>query len=93
MCKKLTVFISESPPPKDPALFPTWPSKGSGEKYVVGGKWNEGSILNHVDRRKIYSPSAPQGVHSGLDDDNDPTLAGTLFAGQSESAGFRLKLA
>ncbi|KAJ8654691.1 hypothetical protein O0I10_009581 [Lichtheimia ornata] len=68
-------YFSESPPPKDPALFPTWPSKGSGEK------------------RKIYSPSAPQGVHSGLDDDNDPTLAGTLFAGQSESAGFRLKLA
>lgn len=30
---KLTYLsFSESPPPKDPALFPTWPSKGSGEK-------------------------------------------------------------
>ncbi|KAI9312454.1 kinase-like domain-containing protein [Dichotomocladium elegans] len=25
-------YFSESPPPKDPALFPTWPSKGSGER-------------------------------------------------------------
>ncbi|CAM0136506.1 unnamed protein product [Umbelopsis sp. WA50703] len=25
-------YFSESPAPKDPAMFPTWPSKGSGEK-------------------------------------------------------------
>ncbi|GAB5593798.1 Cyclin-dependent kinase 11B [Umbelopsis nana] len=25
-------YFSESPGPKDPAMFPTWPSKGSGEK-------------------------------------------------------------
>ncbi|OZJ01704.1 hypothetical protein BZG36_05264 [Bifiguratus adelaidae] len=28
-------YFSESPPPKDPALFPTWPSKGAGEKRKV----------------------------------------------------------
>ncbi|KAI9013835.1 kinase-like domain-containing protein [Phycomyces nitens] len=67
-------FFSETPYPKDPALFPTWPSKGSGEK------------------RKVHSPSAPQGAHAGMDDEEDPGLEGTLFAGQSESTGFRLKL-
>ncbi|KAG2226813.1 hypothetical protein INT45_005778 [Circinella minor] len=67
-------YFSESPLPKDPALFPTWPSKGSGEK------------------KKVYSPSAPQAGHAGLDEEDDTGLAGTLFAGQSESAGFRLKL-
>lgn len=25
-------YFSESPAPKDPALFPTWPSKGSGHR-------------------------------------------------------------
>ncbi|KAI8334724.1 Pkinase-domain-containing protein [Chlamydoabsidia padenii] len=28
-------YFSESPLPKDPALFPSWPSKGSGEKKRV----------------------------------------------------------
>ncbi|KAI7869957.1 kinase-like domain-containing protein [Spinellus fusiger] len=74
-------FFSETPYPKDPALFPTWPSKGQGEK------------------RKTYSPSAPQGAHAGMEEEQeqkqeeqDAGLAGTLFAGQSESTGFRLKL-
>ncbi|KAG0174869.1 hypothetical protein DFQ28_008580 [Apophysomyces sp. BC1034] len=69
-------YFSESPLPKDPSLFPTWPSKGSGEK------------------KKIYSPSAPQAAHAGMEDEEDTGLAGTLFGGQSgtESTGFRLKL-
>lgn len=25
-------YFNESPAPKDPSLFPTWPSKGSGHK-------------------------------------------------------------
>ncbi|ORZ02605.1 Pkinase-domain-containing protein [Syncephalastrum racemosum] len=69
-------YFSESPPPKDPALFPTWPSKGSGERHH---------------RKKSFSPSAPQAAHAALDE-QDEGLAGTLFAGQADTAGFRLKL-
>ncbi|KAF7724430.1 hypothetical protein EC973_001094 [Apophysomyces ossiformis] len=45
-------------------------------------------------RKKIYSPSAPQAAHAGMEDDEDAGLAGTLFGGQptTETTGFRLKL-
>ncbi|OBZ88860.1 Cyclin-dependent kinase 11B [Choanephora cucurbitarum] len=64
-------FFKESPAPKDPSLFPTWPSKNSGHK------------------KRAFSPSAPAAAHGEVEDD----LAGTIFGGQTESTGFRLKLA
>ncbi|KAI8074796.1 kinase-like domain-containing protein [Gongronella butleri] len=64
-------YFKESPAPKDPALFPSWPSKGSGEK------------------KRIESPSAPQAVHGG---DASDVLSGSIFAGQEDKGGFRLKL-
>ncbi|KAJ1964309.1 hypothetical protein GGI12_001506 [Dipsacomyces acuminosporus] len=27
-------YFSENPPPKDPSMFPTWPSKGAGEQVI-----------------------------------------------------------
>ncbi|CAO3658359.1 unnamed protein product [Rhizopus stolonifer] len=65
-------YFNESPAPKDPALFPTWPSKGSGHK------------------KKAFSPSAPAAAHGENIDDEG--LEGTIFGGQTESSGFRLKL-
>lgn len=44
-------------------------------------------------RKKVYSPSAPQAVHGADEQDIDTGLEGTIFAGQSDTAGFRLKLA
>lgn len=41
----------------------------------------------------MYSPSAPQAVHGADGEEIDTGLEGTIFAGQSETAGFRLKLA
>ncbi|ORZ18791.1 kinase-like domain-containing protein [Absidia repens] len=68
-------YFSESPLPKDPALFPSWPSKGSGEK------------------KRTYSPSAPQVAHAGEGDEQGAGMEGTLFAGQvPDKGGFRLKL-
>ncbi|KAI8099063.1 kinase-like domain-containing protein [Halteromyces radiatus] len=68
-------YFSESPLPKDPALFPTWPSKGSGEK------------------KRVYSPSAPQVAHAGEEDDKMAGMEGSIFAGQAaDKGGFRLKL-
>ncbi|CAO3624431.1 unnamed protein product [Mucor hiemalis] len=66
-------YFNESPAPKDPSLFPTWPSRSSGHK------------------KREFSPSAPAAVHGGNPDD-EIGLAGTLFGGQTESTGFRLKL-
>jgi hypothetical protein len=41
-------------------------------------------------RKRDFSPSAPAAVHGGNDEETG--LAGTLFGGQTESTGFRLKL-
>ncbi|KAG1049449.1 hypothetical protein G6F46_004556 [Rhizopus delemar] len=65
-------YFTEAPAPKDPALFPTWPSKGSGHK------------------KRAFSPSAPAAAHGKHDE--DAGLEGTIFGGQSDTAGFRLKL-
>ncbi|KAG2194654.1 hypothetical protein INT47_002338 [Mucor saturninus] len=65
-------YFDESPAPKDPSMFPTWPSKGSGHK------------------KRDFSPSAPAAAHGIAEE--EPGLAGTIFGGQTESTGFRLKL-
>lgn len=46
--------------------------------------------LSIIYRKRTFSPSAPAAVHGDQDDDD---LAGTIFGGQTESTGFRLKLA
>ncbi|KAI0223407.1 hypothetical protein L0F63_004537, partial [Massospora cicadina] len=42
-------YFSEAPAPKDPSMFPTWPSKGSGEKYL-----GEKTTKAHRRRMRIF---------------------------------------
>lgn len=41
-------------------------------------------------RKRDFSPSAPAAAHGVSEEESG--LAGTLFGGQTESTGFRLKL-
>ncbi|KAJ3033441.1 hypothetical protein HDV00_006348 [Rhizophlyctis rosea] len=73
-------YFTESPPPKDPSLFPTWPAKSAGEKKR---KYASPS-----------APHA-HGGDGGIGEE-DGGGGGGLFGGQSEGGGggmgFRLKI-
>ncbi|KAJ3412658.1 hypothetical protein HDV05_000408 [Chytridiales sp. JEL 0842] len=69
-------YFQESPAPKDPSLFPTFPSKSAGEKHS----------------KVHSSPSAPKAAHGadGLEGDEEEVLKSFDFS-TMESTGFRLK--
>ncbi|CAG8641786.1 1594_t:CDS:2, partial [Acaulospora colombiana] len=69
-------YFFESPLPKDPEMFPTWPSKGGGERRK--------SFISPS------APKAAHGA--GELDEDDQALLGSIFENQGgNDYGFRLK--
>ncbi|CAJ0629783.1 1441_t:CDS:2 [Entrophospora sp. SA101] len=70
-------YFMESPLPKDPELFPTWPSKGGGERrrsYISPS-----------------APNVAHGI--GEMDEEEQAMLGSIFENQSgNDYGFRLKI-
>ncbi|KAL1916510.1 uncharacterized protein VTP21DRAFT_5701 [Calcarisporiella thermophila] len=72
-------YFSEPPLPKDPSLFPTWPSKASGEKRKTFVSPSAPQVAH---------------ARMNETEDEDSGLAGSIFDTSSveASAGFRLKI-
>ncbi|CAB4438662.1 unnamed protein product [Rhizophagus irregularis] len=70
-------YFTESPLPKDPEMFPTWPSKGGGER--------------RKSYTSPSAPNVAHGVEKL--DEEDQTLLGSIFENQGgNDYGFRLKI-
>ncbi|RHZ56105.1 hypothetical protein Glove_406g104 [Diversispora epigaea] len=70
-------YFTESPLPKDPEMFPTWPSKGGGERRK--------SFISPS------APKVAHGI--GELDEEDQSLLGSIFENQGgNDYGFRLKV-